>query len=212
MTTGCGDGSEIYPLLISNTQGRYGLEQSLPPVAYFKEAGMSGGKYGNECAEVVSKATKNGWEPTSLFSEKDVLNLADNSTTTLLSATTDDFIDWRDLDKDGIPELVIAVMKWDSTECHFCSHYWWVGVYKYQNGEFNVDNNFNSGLLLSTENKYDLYDIQGWIPIPNNIFGIVSGYFGLGYIESNKLINFNFGSRTESKIWKEVNLHYHISQ
>jgi hypothetical protein len=223
MTPTCGSTAEIFNFVFSRTENEYNFTATFPESSYFKE-GMMGDFNGskiNSVEELFRLAIEKKWKPVNLFDSKNVF--VNGKEQEILFGTTDDYFDFTDIDNDGTYEAIVAKMDWKfsddcfkegmetnpNCECHWCPHNWLIGVFKYKNGEFIVDNKFNDGLLLPTKEKYDLYDIMGYRPYPVNMFGVVSGYYGLGfYGMRNEDFSFNFLDRNKSKVLDIIEKHY----
>jgi hypothetical protein len=204
MTTTCGSYGKIFHFIIGLTNDNYTILATLPDIAYFEnQKPISENEMPSEY-EIFNQAQNNGWEPKPIFEEKNVLNSAQKIK--VRYATTDDYIEFKDLDDDGINELIIAKIIPGTGECHWCPHNWIVGVYKYRNGNFNIDNKFNSALLLVTKEKFNLSDIHGYKPLPINLFGLIPQYYDL-LDDSN---NFRYRERSVSKIFQIIKDYYHL--
>lgn len=66
-----------------------------------------------------------------------------------------------------------------NNECHWREHTWIIGVFKYINGKYYVDNKWNGGIapLYISSKKIDLCDAHGYVKIPGNIYGFISQYY-----------------------------------
>jgi hypothetical protein len=217
LTPPCGSGADVYNLVFGKRNGKYKLLESLPGIGYFEEIIRSG-----EEVNLINEKLSQKEKPKEFF-KKTLLKLNKNEIKEIYYGDTDYFLEYYDFEGNGIRELVVAKMLWDieekecfdkngwtgECECHFCPHYWLLGVYKYQNDGFIVDNKFNSGLLLKTEKKHDLFDIQGYKPIPGNILGSIGVYYGIGHFGQGKtILDFNYTSRNKSVIYDLVLKHY----
>ena len=157
--------------------------------------------------------------------KKEVINMSDNIKHTLNISDTDHYIEFVDLDKDDSYELIFAHPEWRISkacfgggkrgksidcECHFCPHYWAIGVYKYIGGNFVIDNKWNDGLLYKTPSKISLTSALGYKELPNNITGVIGPY----YLEkaspySNMgIYGFYTNSQIGSSIYKIVQVKY----
>lgn len=65
----------------------------------------------------------------------------------------------------------------DLFECHFCPHQWVIGVYKYENNNWIIDNNWNSGRLFITSEKIGLHAGHGWNEKGWNLLGFMGFYY-----------------------------------
>jgi len=223
MTATCGSGAEIFNFIFSRNENTYILAATLPESSYFKEAidAESGGLKINSIKELFELVNKNGWKPANLFETQEIL--INGKKQSIFFGTSDDYINFVDIDHDDSYEVIVAKMDWkisencfkDGTkddpncECHWCPHNWLIGVFKYKDGDFILDNKFNNGLLFPTEEKYNLSDIMGYQPYPVNLFGVISGYYGLGFFETrNEDLSFNFTDRSKSKVLDIIEEYY----
>jgi len=190
----CGSGGNFYQIIFQFKDGKYEFANSFPEAIY----------YLNNKKSYLTEETK-------------IKNIINGDIYDIFIATTDDYIDFKDLNNDGIPELIFAkpilnynrqfikkeiirgilnkdenylayalgyqtdsfcnVVNQDEFECHFCPHEWLIGVYKYKDGKFIIDNNWNYGLLYETDKKIDIYDAHGWNSAGKNPFGFMGFYF-----------------------------------
>lgn len=200
----CGSGADIFNFIIGPTGNNYSILATLPDILHFDtQEPMPANKMPSE-SEIFKEAIKKGWKAMPLFEEKVILSGGEKIN--IRSATTDDYIEFKDLDNDGLSELIIAKMIWKDDECHWCPHNWIVGVYKYRDRDFNIDNKFNSALLLVTKEKFNLSDIHGYKPMPNNLFGLIPQYYGL----LDDSANFRYKERSTNKIFKIIKDYYYL--
>ena len=204
MTITCGSGADIFHFIIGLANSSYTILATLPDIAYFENQTPAFANEMSSEGEIFNEAKNKGWEPKTLFEEKVILN--GDERIKIKSATTDDYIEFKDLDKDGISELIIAKLIWKEDECHWCPHNWIVGVYKYHERNFNIDNKFNSALLLVTKEKFNLSDIHGYKPLPNNLFGLIPQYYGL----LDNSTDFRYRERLTSQIFRIIKDYYHL--
>ena len=218
LTPPCGSGADVYNLIFAKISGRYQLVASLPDIAYFKDVIQSGDE-----ATLVKSKVEAKEKPEDFFQPQSrILKLNKQEVQEVVYASTDYLLDFKDIDDDGVKELVAAKMLWEfdegcfekkfedpNCECHFCPHHWLVGVYKYEGGDFVSDNKFNSGLLFHTEKKLTLFEVQGYKPIPYNIFGSIGLYYGIGHFGQGKTgLDFNYKTRNKSVIYELISEHY----
>jgi hypothetical protein len=226
MTATCGSGAEVFNFIFTPYKNTYKLTATFPPAAYFKEfENISSSEIDKAFIKSIQKFAEDNEKPETLFPDQEIL-VNKKEKIEVNYTDSDVFFEFKDINNDKEFELVVAIPIWniseqcfknsnqfdlnpEQCECHWCPHRWKIGVYKYRNGDYNIDNNFNSGLLFTTSEKYTLYDIHGYKPLPNNFFGIISPYYGLGYLSvENEFLNFNFLERNTSKIWDIINAHY----
>lgn len=196
----CGSGAELYQLVFDNMGEGIILSEGLPIVKYPKGCSQ---EVCNDAKGVAEYMKKNN------LNEKDLENfnvgnlLIENKDT--YSTNTDSFVEIYDIDNFDGPELIYAHLEWEEKECHFCPHYWVIGIYKYKNGKFIVDNKWNNGLLYKTKDKISLTDAHGYIEYPNNVFGFISQY----YIFDERFPSSNsFLERKEPMLFKIVKENY----
>lgn len=207
MSTTCGSSSDVFNLIFSYKNGTYQLTSTLPDIGYFKEQDPSNENRFNTY-ELRNEAKQNNWKLERLFKEKEILD--NGKKISIEYADSDTFIDYRDLDGDGKKELITAVPIWEQSECHWCKHQWRIGVYKYKDGVFNVDPNFNDTLMLITKQKYNFNEMLGYKSFPN-LLGIISQYYGLGFMNlKTENLEPELLIRKESVIWSIINPHYKL--
>lgn len=206
MTTTCGSGSDNFNFIFTYKDGRYILSETLPEIGYFKQLDQADPIRFNGAA-VFKKALEENWQPTYLFDKKNIIN--SGNILEVSHTDLDTFIGYKDLDNDNRDEIITALPIWEDGECHWCKHKWMVSIYKYQNDTYNIDTNFNDSLILTTSKKYDLYEIFGYKIMPENYLGIVSHYYGLGFMKwKTEELEPEFLIRKESKIWEIIKPHY----
>jgi len=108
---------------------------------------------------------------TNLFTKKDYI---------IYASHTDNFTDFLDIDKDGETELIIGHYSDTNIdyikEFHWCPHTWLIGVYKFESGEFYIDNKWNYGRFFVTEEKISLAGALGLLETPENVTGLIQQY------------------------------------
>lgn len=184
----CGSGSSDIYLVFGRKNGKFDLLESLPDVHYLSE-------YVENRNIDIQKITENIKSDDDYnkiydgFTEKSkIRNNYTNLEYNIEQSHLDEYKKFTDIDGDGLYELIFAHPHcWGiqsssesckkERECHWCDHTWLVGVYKYINGKYYVDNKWNSGQgVYIIPKKIDLYDAHGYARIPN-IVGFVSQFY-----------------------------------
>jgi hypothetical protein len=162
----CGSGGNLYVFILKDNGNGLTITPGIPEVSIFK----------NNEAKESNKVTLS--DITSIY-----VNSGKEEKLTYVG--TDTYVGFKDLDGDGLKELVMGFMTWPGFssndprfECHLCPHTWYIGVYKYHSGDYIADNNWNHGLLYVTEDKISLGDAIGYPDdIVNNLFGLLGPYY-----------------------------------
>lgn len=178
----CGSGGSSYLLVLKDNGSSLDLIATLPAVGY-------------QASDQVKQIT-----------EKSNITLNKGVDREILILSSDSFLEFQDLDNDGIKELVLGYPEWDiENECHLCAHTWLIGVYKFSGKEFVIDNKWNNGLLYVTPEKITLADGLGYPNIERNIpFPL----FGMYYFDCSYCDPFHNSTRKKSTILKIVEEKY----
>lgn len=184
----CGSGSSDLYLIFGQKNGKFDLLESLPDVNYLSEYVDNK----NIDVQKIRESIKTEEDYNKIydsFTEKTkIKNSYTNQEYTIQTSHTDEYKKIIDIDGDGSYELIFAhphcwgVQSYSESctkerECHWCGHTWLVGVYKYINGKYYIDNKWNDGSgTYIIPKKIDLYDAHGYARIPND-FGFISQFY-----------------------------------
>ena len=186
----CGSGAELHQIVLdSSAEFDIVPTVGLPSVSYLKKC-----QYKN-CSNAVP--LKQSEIAKLNLAEMENFNLGESKigNVSFPFTNTDHLVEFLDVDGDKKIELVFAHPEWRDGECHSCPHYWTIGVYKYRNGKYFIDNKWNRGLLYRTKEKVSLNDGLGYIGYSGNSFGLISPY----YLDDNSS-GFYLLERDKSKI------------
>jgi hypothetical protein len=200
----CGSVAQKHILIFRQVGNEIELANSLPPISYPRDCPLDICNTQEGATKFISENTIT-MEYFSTSSV--ITNRFDGKKQEIFYASSDDYTDFTDLNSDGAYELVYAhpevvykkecfevmdkcdgaedyincIQKndpgQDVCECHWCPHYYVIGVYKMVNGDYAIDNNWNSGLLYKTEKKLDPLDVLGFKEVSGNIFGFIRQYY-----------------------------------
>lgn len=149
----CGSGTEVHQVVFDDSS-EFNIVPTVgvPSVTYSKKCTSK------DCSNVVPLNTSD----LDKFNQDEVesfnTGVATANGVNFPFTNSDHLVEFVDIDgKDG-SELVFAHPEWKEGECHFCSHYWVIGIYKYENGQYYPDGRWNNGLLYKTQEKISLED------------------------------------------------------
>ena len=133
----CGSGAELHQIVLdSSAEFDIVPTVGLPSVSYLKKC-----QYKN-CSNAVP--LKQSEIAKLNLAEMENFNLGESKigNVSFPFTNTDHLVEFLDVDGDKKIELVFAHPEWRDGECHSCPHYWTIGVYKYRNGKYFIDNKF----------------------------------------------------------------------
>lgn len=164
----CGSGTELQQIVFDNSSGYIVPMESVPIISYIKDQLF---RKNNDYIESVTENEKyrelEGFNTGQIQMNGKILN----------STNTDHLVEFLDIDRENGVELIFAHPELVNGECHLCPHYWTIGVYKYREGKYYIDNKWNRGLLYKTKQKISLNEALGYAPYSGNAFGLIFPYY-----------------------------------
>jgi hypothetical protein len=172
----CGSGTELHQIVLDNSAD-FNIVPTvgLPNVSYLRKC------LHKDCNNIVPLSQSDVVKYNSSEVENFDVGEGRVGNISMPFTNTDHFVEFLDVDGDKKNELVFAHPELRNGECHLCPHYWIIGMYKYRNGKYYIDNKWNNGMLYRTREKISLNEGLGYIDYSGNVFGLISPY----YLDSN---------------------------